>query len=444
MEIAVTLACALIALFESFAVADFVRAVLRVDRENSENSENAERRKFPIKIIVLSLPLAVAGLICGAYGVHPSVICGFSVIYLFLVIGRRSKKKIIQRIIASVSAVGIAFGAFFSARELLSTALMLDYFDKPEDTMKIPQKLIEASLLWLFFDMLKKFFDRDKVRFRRRNWIQIIVIFGCSILAMCALDLWARTDHAAAAVIVFFTDVLIMLSAITSYYMILSLGNYHRESEELRLFKQQQEFRLESNESVKRQYEETRRIRHDLKQVYAVLSTLLSENKVAEAEEYLSRNYSEIESMEILIDVGNDFINAILSSKLNRAKALGITVRCCVDRSLKFDEADMCVLLGNMLDNAIEACDKCAQPRYVELSIISRGEQYLIEVANSVPDNVLGENAALETTKRNADLHGFGTKSIRQIAEKYDGNVRYFQEGDIFTCEVLLTADEAE
>lgn len=432
MEITVKIACALIALFESYAVANFVRVVLRVD---------IERERSPIKTIMPSLPLAIAGLICGAYDAHPAVICGFSVIYLFLVIGRKSKKKIIPRLIASVSAVAIAFGAFFSARELLSTSLMLDLYDKPEAIMEIPQKLIEALLLWLFFDMLMKFFDRDKVRFRRRNWIQIIVIFGCSILAMSVLNLLARAESAA-SMIVFLADVLIMLSAITSYYMILSLGNYHRESEELRLFKQQQEFRLESNESVKRQYEETRRIRHDLKQVYAVLSTLLSENKVAESEEYLSRNYSEIESMEILIDVGNDFINAILSSKLNRAKALGITVRCCVDRSLKFDEADMCVLLGNMLDNAIEACERCAQPRYVELSIISRGEQYLIEVANSVPDNVLGENAALETTKRNAELHGFGTKSIRQIAEKYDGNVRYFQEGDIFTCEVLLTADD--
>lgn len=400
MNIAVTLVTALTALIESVSVVGFVSAVLCIDRDDPGNFE---RGKFPKKIIALSLPLAIAGLICGAYDVHPSIICGFSVIYLFLVIGQRSKKGIIQRIIASVSAVGIALGAFFSARELLYTALMLEYSDKPDDITRIPQKLIEALLLWLFFDMLKKFFDRDKVRFRRRNWIQIIVIFGCSILAMCALNQYARTEPVA-ALIAFFADVLIMLSAVTSYYMILSLGNYHRESEELRLSKQQQEFRLESNENVRRQYEETRRIRHDLKQVYAVLSTLLSENKVAEAEEYLSRNYSAIESMEILIDVGNDFINAILSSKLNRAKALGITVRCCVDRSLKFDEADMCVLLGNMLDNAIEACEKCAPPRYVELSIISRGEQYMIEVANSVPDNVLGENAALETTKRNAEL----------------------------------------
>lgn len=428
MELVTTLICAVIALFESFFAVDFVGAVLRLDNERSTR-----------KSISLSFPLAIAGIACGACGLHPAVISGASVIYLFL-ISQRSKAKILPRLIAPLSAVAIAFGAFFSARGLLSTALMLEYNDELSDIiMMIPQKLIEASLLWLFFDMLKKFFDRDKVRFRRRSWIQIIVIFGCAILAMCVLSLWARTDNAA-SLIVFFADVLIMLSAITSYYMILSLGKCHRESEELRLFRQQQEFRMESNESVKRQYEETRRIRHDMKQVCAVLSTLLSENKLAEAKEYLNRNYSEIEGTEILIDVGNDLINAILSSKLSRARALGITVRCCVDRSLGFDEADMCVLLGNMLDNAIEACEKCeASPRYVGLITAARGEQYLIEVANSAPGNVLGENAALETTKPNAELHGFDTKSIRQIAEKYDGNVRYFQEDDIFTCEVLLS-----
>lgn len=428
MEFLITLVCAIIALFEGYFIVDYIGAVSHFKYDNL-------KRK-----IIASLPLSIAGIICGIFNYHLAVICAVSVIYLFL-ITRKSAAVIPKRIVVSFAVLAIAFGAYFAARGLLSTALLLESGDEPESIMKIPQKLIEATLLWLFFDMLKKFFDRDRVRFRRRNWVQICLIFGCAILAMGVLSLWARTENAA-SLIVFFADVLIMLSAITSYYMILSLGNYHRESEELRLEKQQREFRLESGDNVKRQYEETRRIRHDLKQVYAVLSALLSENKVAKAEEYLSRNYSEIENMEILIDVGNDFINALLSSKLKRARALGITVRCCVDRALSFDEADMCVLLGNMLDNAIEACEKCKNcesPRFVELSIASRGEQFLIEVANSVSENVLGKNAGLTTTKPNSELHGFGTKSIRQIAEKYDGNVRYFQEGDIFTCEVLLS-----
>lgn len=421
----ITLACAIITLFEGYFIVDFADEVLRL------NYGDLKRK------IIASLPLSIAGIICGVLSLHSAVICAVSVIYLFL-ISRRSTAKFTKRIAASFGVPAVAFGASFAARGLLSTALMLEFNDAPDNIMKIPQGLIEATLLWLFYDMLKKFFDRDRVRFRRRNWVQIIVIFGCAFLAMCVLSLWARTDDAA-SLVVFFADVLIMLSAITSYYMILSLGEYSRESEELQLEKQQREFRLQSNENVRLQYEETRRIRHDLKQVYAVLSALLSENKVAEAEEYLSRNYTEIESMEILIDVGNDFINAILSSKLKRARALGITVRCCVDRALSFDETDMCVLLGNMLDNAIEACEKCETARFIELSIASRGEQFLIEVANSVCENVLGENAALATTKPNSELHGFGTKSIRQIAEKYDGNVRYFQEGDMFTCEVILT-----
>lgn len=424
----ITLACAIIALVESYFIVDFADEVLRL------NYGSLKRK------IIASLPLSITGIICGILGLHSAVICAVSVIYLFL-ISRKSTAKIAKRIAASFGVLAVAFVASLAARGLLSTALMLEFNDEPDSIMKIPQGLIETTLLWLFFDMLKKFFDRDRVRFRRRNWVQIIVIFGCAFLAMCVLSWWARTDDAA-SLVVFFADVLIMLSAVTSYYMILSLGEYSRESEELQLEKQQREFRLQSNENVKLQYEETRRIRHDLKQVYAVLSALLSENKVAEAEEYLSRNYTEIESMEILIDVGNDFINAILSSKLKRARALGITVRCCVDRALSFDEADMCVLLGNMLDNAIEACEKCKKldtPRFIEFSIASRGEQFLIEVANSVCENVLGENAALATTKPNSELHGFGTKSIRQIAEKYDGNVRYFQEGDMFTCEVILT-----
>lgn len=420
----------LIAVFETFIAAHYVYKIEKLDHKNKD-------------FIFRAAVLAVFGIFADLFGAPSALLYLCAAVYLFFMNSRARGKKYLRRVLGSVSAAGFAFLAGPAANGLVQSALLggENFLSRDESMMiVVPKKIIEAALQWLMCDMVLKLSDSSRVRFRKRNWFQMIIIFGSTALEILIIYWLSKSDETA-AVAGFPILILSLIIAVTCFYTMMSLGEYHRESEEMQLFKQQYEFQRKADEIVKRQYDEIRMIRHDLKQIYAVLLTLLSENKIAEAVEYLNKNRREIDKLEVLIDVGNDFVNAILNAKLNSAKSLGIEVRCCVDKALSFEAADLCTLLGNMLDNAIEACGKCTE-KYIEINISARNEQCLITVLNSVEGDILKENSALATTKEDPELHGFGTRSILKIANKYDGNVRYFQEDNLFACEVLLLKNE--
>ncbi len=102
------------------------------------------------------------------------------------------------------------------------------------------------------------------------------------------------------------------------------------------------------------------------------------------------------------------------------------------------NEYDLCNLIGNMLDNAIEAAEKVDSGAAVEVSIFSDKYQLIITVSNSILQSVLRNNSDLKTTKNETSSHGFGIKSIRAIAKKYDGLVDFYEENITFFCRVIL------
>ena len=103
------------------------------------------------------------------------------------------------------------------------------------------------------------------------------------------------------------------------------------------------------------------------------------------------------------------------------AEARGIEVRFAVNdlSALPFDQADLTVLLANLLDNAIEACEKCPQPRSIEVRALQE-ESFFFSVRNtSLPVDI--QDGHIPTTKPDPRLHGFGLPNVKAIVEKYHG-----------------------
>ena len=177
-----------------------------------------------------------------------------------------------------------------------------------------------------------------------------------------------------------------------------------------------------------------------MKQSYTVLETLLIENRTSEAIEYIREGRSAISKTEVLVDVGNDFVNSILNSKLGTAKQFGIEVICSSVKDISgINAVDLCTLLGNLLDNAIEAAEQCLpEKRLIEVKITDSNGKLIIQVTNSIKCSVLNVNSELISTKNNPLEHGFGVKSIWLIAKKYSGTVNYFEEDGTLSCQVML------
>ena len=302
--------------------------------------------------------------------------------------------------------------------------------------------VIGIALLAYVFAVLIRFTSSQKVVLKSKEWTLILSVFVVSFLIIAAIQIVIinRILCESNLILLMLSELGLILINIICLYITVNLSETHKREEMLIVEKKQNEYTQKYAQTVKEQYEQTRRLRHDMKQYFTVLDELIAEEKYDEARQLISENYKNISRTEVVVDVGNDFVNSILNAKLTLAKSHGIDVICSVEKDLSgIESADLCNLLGNMLDNSIEAAQKCEPPkRSIELNISAAGNRLNITVRNSVFCSVLKENPNLLTSKPNKSDHGFGIKTIKSIAEKYGGTTDFYEENMTFVCRVEL------
>ena len=135
-------------------------------------------------------------------------------------------------------------------------------------------------------------------------------------------------------------------------------------------------------------------------------------------------------------------LDVALSSKVLACQSQQITLTCLADgRSLGFmEDSDVYALFGNILDNAIEAASKISDPdkRQISLTVSNREGFLLIEAENFFSGEVTFEQGLPVTTKEDRGFHGFGTRSIQILTEKYGGDLSMTVEDGIFRLSIML------
>lgn len=191
--------------------------------------------------------------------------------------------------------------------------------------------------------------------------------------------------------------------------------------------------------------EDLRCIRHDLKNQYAYMQILLSEKRYDELKAYFCNLAENLPNQLNFIDCGNSTVNTVLNMELGKLK----TERICVERNLAvppilpFADEDVCALLANLLDNAIEECrrllGKGAKEAAIRIEIYPHQSYLLIKCGNSTDRMSLNRlKVGLRTTKNDQYLHGYGTRIITNIAEKYNGSADFNIENGRFIARVML------
>lgn len=424
-----------ITVFEAFVIMHFVCAFF----DHSFSSKKGRIIYICASVCYAFMVLTINSITSyeGWIGVVYSIyILAFSLIFL--------RGKLLIKILISILTVICLISVNTFSVNLMSVVFKssVDALYSEKNLPRFLMIIIDQSILFYVFAVLLRIFKKSKMNFGKKEWTFIITIFAASFLSIAAIQITLQKNDLSEQYIgiLMAAELGLILINIICFFMMSILNNSHKAAEELSILKQQDEIRKQYAENVKYCYEEIRRIRHDMKQSYTVLETLLSENRTTEAIDYIRSGRSAIAQTEVLVDVGNDFVNSILNSKLSTAKQLGIEVICSSVKDISGIEAvDLCTLLGNMLDNAIEAAEQCPPEKsLIEVKITSSDEKLIIQVTNSIKCSVLKENSELKSTKQNPSEHGFGVKSIRLIAQKYFGSAKYFEENDTLSCRVIL------
>lgn len=228
---------------------------------------------------------------------------------------------------------------------------------------------------------------------------------------------------------------LLLLFYALFYIMAKSLNNNHKLTQENTILYMQQEQYNTLNKAI----EETRHARHDMRHHLSILNSFVKRKDWADLENYLSKMSKSIPSSELKL-CENNAIDGVAGHYYHRYKDLEIpcVFKLELPKELSVSEIDICLVLSNLLENALEASMRTA-PDKRRITVFARMHSdnvVLIKVENFYNGVVKEKNGIFESSKHSGE--GIGTQSVRRIAEKDGGYCRFTHKDSIFTADVML------
>ncbi len=335
------------------------------------------------------------------------------------------------------------FGITFSRREkigffLYYTAIYLAH-------LFIPHGIYNRHLTVLLpaSTFLLEFYSYFKVYF---GWEQLkkfgLPIYWGTVLAISGLIIDSYYINGNS----YLNLTLALMVSLSAYLVILSLmyalrvvdvyNNLAVSSARLVLARNQIAMQTEYYDALSSKINEVRAVRHDVRHFVGVIKQLLNEGRYEELKRFLDEYGEKAETDPLPVFCENIVVNSILGYYSLKAKENGVSFRCAcaIPKLLSVSDTDLCTVLSNALENAIEACRKLESPdaRFLSVKARNLNGQLLIKIENSYNGCLKLRNSGYLTTK-SGDFHGIGLKNIQKVAQICGGFIKIKHDDKIFT-----------
>lgn len=191
---------------------------------------------------------------------------------------------------------------------------------------------------------------------------------------------------------------------------------------------------------VDNMYRKMRGWRHDYRNHIQTMKVLAAEGDLDALKKYLDKLDEDLNTVDVVVKTGNKMTDAILNSKISLAKSKGINViaDAKVPVELKMSDIDLCILIGNLFDNAIEASLALPEEeRLIRLYMDIKNTQLYMCLTNFTSVKKLKKQGGRYVTTK-GEGHGFGLVRVDDIIERYGGYISRNSEDGAFTTEIML------
>ena len=393
-------------------------------------------KKCNYKIALPSIVLYLVFSVIATYYISEPFIMLLANCIIYFILSFAYKLKMYKRVLAIITVYVISI-----AYEML-VGLIVGAIN--EISIKVIQSDLELYLLiciiskFLLYITIKiivmAYKPTDKVATKMHSILHLLFPLSSFIILFILSYVVYNSDTRLEKIVVLLAAIVLIVANIATFIL------YDiAVKREVRLHNNEVEAVLISNQ--KKEYEsliesqlDSNKMTHDLKnKMFAIKACIESSNPRALL---LVDELCEVVSGSQIIQYTklND-LDALLNAKIHSAKLKNIIVKTniFVDRAINIDSIDLCVLLGNILDNGIESCerlDDCSKS--ISLTLRTRESQLAIKCENSTQLEKYEEG---NTSKNDKLAHGFGLNKIKEIADKYDGSAEYLVRDKVFiTC----------
>ncbi|MBY6879961.1 ATP-binding protein [Clostridium botulinum] len=209
------------------------------------------------------------------------------------------------------------------------------------------------------------------------------------------------------------------------------------------LMEQQFKLQLTHSNNIEMLYKGIRGIIHDMNNHVSCLKNLAATNNIEDIKKYLININETINKLDFKIKTGNSISDAVINEKYNIAKANKIEFICdfLLPKETLLEPVDLCIILSNALDNALEACMRITDsnlPKKICIKSYIKNMYLIIEVSNSATDKIQYAENKIISTKTDKNNHGIGISNIKTVAKKYNGIIDILEEKHKFIINIML------
>lgn len=422
-------------LFQSAIVLQTIRAILK-------DKTTGKKAAYILFVAVLFLELSFVNFIVPFEGI--GIIISILIIYIYSLINLKGTfmqkmfwSIFVMLLIMGITAVVLSIEGCIIGKSYLDLVIQKDLY------RFVGVVVIQIVLFYLTRFMIKRTKKDSTYSLKWNEWFVLLIIPVISIFTMSFVSLIIINIEEQLSPMQHIFSILSILGILMTnslvYVLYVNMQKDHAKQLEYSILQQAFKSQEKSVEETKILYQSVRSIRHDLKQHFQVALTMLHSGKINEAVDYMEKyNDTVLDGISNKVFCDNDVVNYIINSKSKICSDRHIKIYIYIANEIpEFSDLDLCVLLGNALDNAIEGVPVDGNNEiYLELRNVDNF--FMISVKNTITNSVLEDNPNLMSTKNEKEVHGLGILSMKEVVQKYNGSIEFYESDNKFCCDMLL------
>ncbi|SHJ45176.1 Sensor_kinase_SpoOB-type, alpha-helical domain [Dethiosulfatibacter aminovorans DSM 17477] len=375
---------------------------------------------------------------------HTSLMATVVPVFGIFIVARYSYCVRVLRFLGSF----VLFVAFIAIGEFIVIAFLTNYFSLE------PSVLMDYNIYRIYYGILSKtyliipvyftgkFLTREKIDFSPSVMMAVAILSINFIVGMLGLKLYNENLNLTGSGTNYLMTMLLCMALLSAFLIFYTRHVLSVERKTLVMEASEKEYKnmAEYMGEIENLYNDLRSQRHDYVNHVETIKGLIDNDDVDKAGNYAGDiiNAEAVESKRL--SISNSLVNSIIGYKKRKAEEMDIQLDYDVKlpASLEIKDIDMTIMLSNAIDNAIEACEKIEDNRYIDIYMNYALGKVKMNIKNSFGGKVVREGEKLATRKMDKKSHGLGLANIRRVVDKYEGIMEIKQEGNVFDLEIMI------
>lgn len=399
-----------------------------------EKGMKTKRRKIILLSLLGSLIIILLNCLDIFSVVHSVMIILTCIVIQYSLYQRKIEFITLLVLICSVIMSAIDFATIYFVAFVSHTHA--GYLLNEQSSLRITCIILSKSILIFFVASIKRL--RKDSRVLPKKYVMVMSVCSVFLLASNLITIQMNTEGKTKGIGVY-TSVFFIASIVIElflYYLILKVADTFEQQQTFALVELKNQMLQNSLDDTENAFRLWRNSVHDYKNNIISLTQLAKDGKLEEIQHYLEQESKLMDQRMFCIKTGNSVVDAILNMKQRVAEQKGIdfVVNAAFLDDIKIRDMDMANILGNLIDNALEASYEEENP-YIEVQVRKDKNFVFINITNKYTGEFLGNT---KTRKVNSNFHGIGIKSVKEIVVRYKGEFEMIKEKDEVTVNILM------